>query len=118
MKLIHNWALVAPNSLTKVLEASNDLGAQGKAMGFVPEIPEVLAAPPQVAPGPQSALYLTVSEEPGDYPYVCTFPGLARSCHQALYNLILEYKSHAAKCRKSTNFKLILEKNYIPAGKC
>ena len=75
MKLMHNWALVAPDSLTKVLEASNDLGAQGMAMDFVPEIPEVLAATPQVAPGRQFVLYLNVPEEPGDYPYVCTYPG-------------------------------------------
>ena len=45
------------------------------AMDFVPEIPEVLAATPQVAPGRQFVLYLTVPEEPGDYPYVCTYPG-------------------------------------------
>ena len=75
MKLMHNWALVAPDSLTKVLEASIDLGAQGMAMDFVPEIPEVLAATPQVAPGRQFVLYLNVPEEPGDYPYVCTYPG-------------------------------------------
>jgi len=67
--------LVAPDSLIKVLEASNDLGAQGMAMDFVPEIPEVLAATPQVAPGRQFVLYLNVPEEPGDYPYVCTYPG-------------------------------------------
>jgi azurin len=75
MKLMHNLALVAPDSLTKVLEASIKLGAQGMAMDFVPEIPEVLAATPQVAPGRQFVLYLNVPEEPGDYPYVCTYPG-------------------------------------------
>ena len=75
MKLMHNFALLDSDSLAKVIESSIALGAQGMAMDFVPDIPEVLASTPQVAPGRQFTLYLNVPEEPGDYPYVCTYPG-------------------------------------------
>jgi putative membrane-bound dehydrogenase-like protein len=43
--------------------------------GFVPESPLVLFATPLVDPRQAATLEFTAPAEPGDYPYVCTFPG-------------------------------------------
>ena len=75
MKLMHNLAVVEPGSLEKVLQASIALGPEAMESDFVPDIPEVLASTPQIAPGRKYVLYFDVPKEPGEYPYVCTYPG-------------------------------------------
>ncbi len=74
-KLMHNFALVAPNTLDKVVKASLALGSQAIEQNYVPPIPEVLAATPQIAPGRKYILYFQAPSQPGQYPYVCTYPG-------------------------------------------
>lgn len=74
-KLMHNWALVQPGTLNKVLQAALVLGPRAIELNFVPDIPEVLAATPQVAPSRKYTLYFTAPETPGQYPFVCTYPG-------------------------------------------
>ena len=74
-KLMHNWALVAKGSINRVLQASLTLGPKAIELNFVPDIPEVLAASPQVAPERKYTLYFTAPAAPGQYPYVCTYPG-------------------------------------------
>ncbi len=74
-KMMHNWALVTKGSLNKVLQAALTLGPKAIELNFVPDIPEVLASTPQVAPDRKFTLYFTAPEEPGQYPYVCTYPG-------------------------------------------
>jgi azurin len=41
----------------------------------VPAIPEVLFATTLVDPGQTLTVQFKAPEEPGEYPYVCTFPG-------------------------------------------
>lgn len=74
-KLMHNFALVAPGALDKVIKASLTLGPQAIEQNYVPPIPEVLAATPQIAPGRKYILYFQSPSQPGQYPYVCTYPG-------------------------------------------
>jgi azurin len=74
-KMMHNWALVSKGSLNKVLQAALTLGPKAIELNFVPDIPEVLASTPQVAPDRKFTLYFTAPTEPGQYPYVCTYPG-------------------------------------------
>jgi azurin len=47
----------------------------GTKLNYVPRMPEVLQATPLVNPGGKFTLTFTVPKTPGDYPYVCTFPG-------------------------------------------
>ncbi|RTZ67855.1 MAG: hypothetical protein DSZ35_05570 [Verrucomicrobia bacterium] len=42
---------------------------------FVPKSKKVLHATRMVAPLSATALRFTAPKEPGDYPYICTFPG-------------------------------------------
>ena len=74
-KMMHNWALVKKGSLNKVLQAALTLGPKAIELNFVPDISEVLASTPQVAPDRKYTLYFTAPTEPGQYPYVCTYPG-------------------------------------------
>ncbi len=74
-KMMHNFALVSPGALNKVIKASLTLGPRAIELNYVPEIPEVLAATPQIAPGRKYTLYFQAPSEPGQYPYICTYPG-------------------------------------------
>jgi azurin len=43
--------------------------------GFVPESPLVLFSTPLVNARQSATLEFTAPTEPGDYPFICTFPG-------------------------------------------
>ena len=58
----HNFVLIKPNTLDKVGEA-------------VDKMPEVLQSMPLVNPQGKFTLTFKVPALPGDYPYICTFPG-------------------------------------------
>jgi len=42
---------------------------------YVPEMEGIIAMSPLVYPGEQYAIYFDSPDEPGEYPFVCTFPG-------------------------------------------
>lgn len=42
---------------------------------YVPEIPEIIASSPLVNPGETFRLRFTAPAAPGEYPFICTFPG-------------------------------------------
>lgn len=76
--LQHNFLLVNPGKL-------NDMGAladkmltdpQAMAKHYTPESPEVLAHSTKlIGLGQSDLIEFTVPTTPGDYPYLCTFPG-------------------------------------------
>ncbi len=45
------------------------------AADYVPPALAVVAAGPMVAPGATGTLAFTAPAEPGDYPFICSFPG-------------------------------------------
>ena len=73
--MVHNLAIITPGSRETVLDAAVAMGAAGLKKNFVPEIPELLASTPQVAQGMKYTLYFVVPDEPGDYHFICTYPG-------------------------------------------
>ncbi len=75
--LPHNWVLLSPGSAGKVGGLSNQLvsDAQGFAQHYVPDVPEVLAYTDMVNPGKEFSIHFDAPSKPGDYPYLCTFPG-------------------------------------------
>ena len=73
--LMHNLAVCAPGSRQKVVASALTIGPKAIEQNFVPDIPEVLASTPQVAPGRKYVLYMSAPSTPGSYPYVCTYPG-------------------------------------------
>lgn len=73
----HNLVLIKPKTLEKVGAAADKLATDpnGTKLNYVPRIPEVLQATPLLNPGDKFTLTFTVPDTPGDYPFVCTFPG-------------------------------------------
>ena len=76
--LQHNFLLVKPGKL-------NDMGAladkmltdpQAMAKHYTPESPEILAHSTKlIGIGQSDLIEFTAPTTPGDYPYLCTFPG-------------------------------------------
>ncbi|MEJ7767328.1 MAG: PVC-type heme-binding CxxCH protein [Chitinophagaceae bacterium] len=73
----HNFVLIKPNTIDKVGAAADKLAQDpnGATLNYVPKMPEVLHATPLVNPEGKFTLTFKVPATPGDYPYVCTFPG-------------------------------------------
>lgn len=73
----HNLLIIKPGSLQKVGKAADEMLRDPKAAekSYVPRVPEVLFATKLVSTGETVTLEFTVPATPGDYPYVCTFPG-------------------------------------------
>jgi len=73
----HNLLILKPNSLQKVGEAADAMLRDPKASEkhYVPDMPEVLFATEMLGPNEVYTLKFTAPNTPGNYPFVCTFPG-------------------------------------------
>ncbi len=73
----HNLLILATGSLEKVGAAADAMASQpdGASKNYTPEMPEVLYATPLVDPNSEAVLRFIAPDKPGDYPFVCTFPG-------------------------------------------
>lgn len=73
----HNLVVVLPGAVEEIGLAAEKLPAEPDAHGrlYVPASPKVLHATRLVEAGQQAKLSFTAPSEPGDYQYVCTFPG-------------------------------------------
>lgn len=73
----HNLVLVKPGGAQTVGMASFKMmsdPAAGKKH-YVPDLPEIIGFIPVINPTKEHTLYLRAPKAPGDYPYICTFPG-------------------------------------------
>ena len=73
--MLHNLLVVAPGAADRVVEAAMNLGLSGQTQHYVPDSQDVLFHTALLQPGTQEAIYFQAPSEPGEYPYVCTFPG-------------------------------------------
>ncbi|WP_341840181.1 PVC-type heme-binding CxxCH protein [Chitinophaga caseinilytica] len=73
----HNLLILKPGTLAKVGAAADAMVRDPNAskMQYVPKVPEVLHATRLLNPGETVSLTFTAPALPGDYPFVCTFPG-------------------------------------------
>jgi putative membrane-bound dehydrogenase-like protein len=73
----HNLLIIEPGSLQKVGKAADELAGEPNAaeQNYVPDMSEVLFSTALINPDQTVTLTFTAPEEPGEYPYVCTFPG-------------------------------------------
>jgi putative heme-binding domain-containing protein len=73
----HNIAILTPGALEEIGSAAEKMPAEpdGEGRLYVPASPKVLHATKLVSPGQTTQLAFDAPVEPGDYPYVCTFPG-------------------------------------------
>ncbi|MEM9586705.1 MAG: c-type cytochrome [Planctomycetota bacterium] len=72
----HNLVFTTPGALKDVamlgMQAGPNNGVEGKP--YVPESDSVLAATDMIQADKQTTLTFTTPSQPGEYPYVCTFP--------------------------------------------
>ncbi|QCR21171.1 plastocyanin/azurin family copper-binding protein [Pontibacter sp. SGAir0037] len=73
----HNLVIVKPGTLDKVGAAADAMARdpKGAQQHYVPKMPEVLFATKLLNPEEVVTLTFTAPAQPGDYPFVCTFPG-------------------------------------------
>jgi azurin len=71
----HNVVIVQPGTADKVGEQAMQLGLRGGEMHYVPDNDNVLYYTSVLGPGASETIYFTAPEFPGNYTYVCTFPG-------------------------------------------
>lgn len=83
----HNLVVTRPGQLREVGELGEATGRDVDAAdrGFVPESPSVLMASRLLQPGQTQSMVFEVPDQPGVYPYVCTYPGHWRRMYGALY---------------------------------
>lgn len=73
----HNWILGKPGTLQSLGEKCNLMitDPKGLAKHYVPESDEVLAYTDMVNAKGEFTIHFNAPKEPGEYPYLCTFPG-------------------------------------------
>ena len=85
----HNLVIGKPKSLEKIGKAADKMitDPNGATNNYVPEMSEILFATALVNPDQTVRLRFTAPLKPGDYPYICTFPG-----HWRLMNGVMTVK--------------------------
>lgn len=75
--MAHNVVIAKPGSIEVVGNAADAMASSkdGYEKSFVPDIPEVLFATPLINGGKSFQLDFKAPNKPGEYPFVCTFPG-------------------------------------------
>jgi azurin len=85
--MLHNFVLGAPGSLEAIGAAADKLAATptvGLQQQYVPDLPSVLFSTKLVDPGQTITVQFRAPAEPGQYPYVCTFPAHWRTMNGIL----------------------------------
>lgn len=108
----HNLVITQPEALEAIGSAAERLPPTADAQGrlYVPNSPQVLHATKLVEFGQQARLSFTAPDTPGDYHFVCTFPGHWRRMNGTLavvQDVEAYLASHAAqKAPQMTEWKI------------
>jgi len=73
--MLHNLVVVKPGTGAKVGEAALRLGLDGQKLDYVPKSDDVLFNTSLLEPRKVESIYFVAPTTPGEYQYVCTFPG-------------------------------------------
>jgi len=73
--MLHNLVIVKPGTADAVGETAMQMGLQGESKGYIPDSENVLFHTALLQPETSDTIYFTAPEEPGNYQFVCTFPG-------------------------------------------
>jgi azurin len=71
----HNFVLVQPGKANEVGSLALALGLKGPEKNYVPDTPLLLYHTGLLQPTTAETIYFTAPNKPGEYPYVCTYPG-------------------------------------------
>jgi putative heme-binding domain-containing protein len=83
----HNFVITQPGALEEIGLLAESSATQPGALerGYVPVSPKILLASRLLQPREVQKLSFTAPQQPGVYPYVCTYPGHWRRMYGALY---------------------------------
>jgi azurin/glucose/arabinose dehydrogenase len=73
--MTHNLAILAPNSADAVATQAMNLGLKGSDLGYIPNTPKVLYHTGLIQPDDAETIYFIAPQKPGNYTYICTYPG-------------------------------------------
>jgi azurin len=75
--MMHNWLLLKPGTTEAVGALADKMMTDPGAMAadYIPVSKDILAHSKLLMPGTTESIVFTAPTQPGDYPYVCTFPG-------------------------------------------
>ena len=86
--MLHNFVLCAPGRGQSVGTAALALGLEGPAKNYVPDTDDVLYHTALMPPGSTDRIFFTAPTTPGDYDFICNFPG-----HAALMKGVLRVEA-------------------------
>ncbi len=86
--MLHNFVICAPGKGQAVGAAAMTIGVDGMERNFVPDSADVLYHTALTQPETSDTIYFVAPAAPGDYDYICSFPG-----HSALMNGILRVEA-------------------------
>ena len=73
--MLHNFVITKPGEANAVGEAALNLGLNGPKLSYVPNTPKVLYHTNILQPETAESIYFVAPTEPGNYQFVCSFPG-------------------------------------------
>ena len=73
--MLHNLVLTLPGTVDDIAAEALTLGIRGQELNYVPDSDDVLFYTSLLEPETEETIYFTAPDEPGDYHFVCTFPG-------------------------------------------
>ncbi|HEX8549604.1 MAG TPA: plastocyanin/azurin family copper-binding protein [Cytophagaceae bacterium] len=73
--MLHNFVIVQPGQAIVVGEMTMKMGLQASKFDYVPKTDKVLYHTKTLQPMSSETIYFTAPTKPGNYTYVCTFPG-------------------------------------------
>ncbi|MBX3253750.1 MAG: hypothetical protein KF862_06375 [Chitinophagaceae bacterium] len=73
--MLHNVVITAPGAVDEIGSAALKMGLSGERMNYVPPSPKVLFYTALIQPGKSETIYFTAPSVPGNYSFVCTYPG-------------------------------------------
>jgi uncharacterized cupredoxin-like copper-binding protein len=73
--MLHNLVVVKPGTAIKVGEQAMRMGLEGAKLDYVPRTDDVLFYTSMLEPEKSQTIYFVAPTTPGEYTYVCTFPG-------------------------------------------
>lgn len=86
--MLHNMVITNPGKGDAVGKLAMEMGLSGSQQAYVPASKDVLFNTCLLEPGTSQTIYFIAPKTPGNYPYVCTFPG-----HYAVMKGVLKVKS-------------------------
>ncbi|MBW3628412.1 MAG: auracyanin family protein [Gemmatimonadetes bacterium] len=74
-EMLHNFVVVQPGRADAVATAASMMGLSGQARHYVPDTGDVLYHTAVLEPDRSETIFFRAPTTPGDYPYICSFPG-------------------------------------------